>query len=930
MRDKIDCALEPITLPGSIQPHGALLGLELAPRSRSLDVVIASRNAASMLGWDAALPILGASVADLLGHAFAALMLERLAAGALRPEAPWQSALTLAPRSLDHLPPLHSLDHASLLRSMDISVHQHDRLILIELFPTGPPGQQARTMLWQLQDVLVDLRDSDGDLEELALVAVRGIRAVTGYERVLIYRFDPDWNGEAIAEDKEPDWDLSLVGIRFPPDDIPAQARALYRRSATRWVADRDAAQVPLDADPNWLGDRDLAGAIDLSFAQLRSHSRVHQEIHRELSIDGAMSLSILSGGQLWGLVVCHHRQPHHPSTEQRSAASLVANAFALGISASETRNVERARRADLNRLSVLLAHMANASSVTAALTTGETTIASLLDAGGAAVLYENELALVGHTPPEADIRRLADWLRTDTGPGKLFHTNRLAGLLPDWARHAGVASGVLAVFLSDDRTDLLLWFRPDEPQLVSWETGVHLNAADQAARHARPPPAFIRWSDARQGFAVPWAPWQFEIAETLRHGITEVIVRALHRIRELSDRLRQAQKMEAVGQLTGGIAHDFNNLLAAIIGSLELLQARVAQGRIGEIDRYIDMATTSAERAASLIHRLLAFSRRQTLDPKQVDVGRLVLSMQELIAQTVGPAIEVEAVIADGLWSALCDANQLESALLNLAINARDAMPQGGRLTIEATNARVEEDPDCADPEVHAGYYVVASVTDTGTGMTQDVAGRVFEPFFTTKPLGEGTGLGLSMVYGFAIQSNGYTRVESEIGLGTSVRIYLPRHLGSAEPEATILPEFAPNHARAGETVLVVDDEPVLLILIGDALRERGFTVIQAANAADAMRVVVQSDQPIDLLVSDVGLPGGMNGRQLADAAREQRPELKVLFITGYAGDTLTGDGILEATMQVITKPFTLDVLAARVREMIQDQDEPAELPLR
>ncbi|MGI4745008.1 MAG: ATP-binding protein [Janthinobacterium lividum] len=895
----LDCAQEPIHQPGSIQPHGALLAID---PSADLTIVAGSRNITAVLENGLSLSeTIGLGTCDILGIDFARSVQARLLNGELRAEAPWQSTLELM-----------SNDRPVLL---DTSVHVHDGLILVELQHASLQGPDAGDMLRQLQDVVTDLRNAENSLEELASVAARAIRRLVGYERVLVYRFDTDWNGVAIAEDKEPDWDFSLVGVRFPASDIPTQARELYERSPMRCVVDRDATPAPLERVSKLHDGALPARPIDLSFAQLRSLSPVHLQIHRELGINGTMSLSIMRDQKLWGLVVCHHRLPHHPSADQKSAASLITNAFALGISATERNHIELARREDLDRLSTLLAYMAEADSVTSALTTGTTTIGSLLSAAGAAVLYDGEMALVGHTPAEADVRELAEWLRVHRGNTTLFHTNRLSAELPSWDRLAGVASGVMAVFLSNDRRDMLLWFRPDEPELISWGSGAHLSPENRASRP--PPTSFTRWNELQRGIAIPWTNWEFEIAETLRHGITEVIVRALHRIRDLNEKLRQAQKMEAVGQLTGGIAHDFNNLLAGIIGSLELLQIRVGQGRIGEIDRYIAMAMTSANRAASLTHRLLSFSRRQTLDSKPVDVNQLTTSMEDLIRRTVGPAIKVETVIAVSLWKALCDANQLESALLNLAINARDAMPEGGRLSIEAANARVDDDYGQRHPEILAGQYVVVSITDTGTGMTPDVVGRVFEPFFTTKPLGQGTGLGLSMVYGFAKQSNGYTRIESEPGRGTSVHIYLPRAPGIVEQEPSVALSLADHSVSSGETVLVVDDEPVMRMLIGDMLRDLGFAVIEAADGAEGLRVL-QSEQTVDLLISDVGLPGGMNGRQLADAARVQRPHLKVLFITGYAGSMLIGDGVLDPAMHIITKPFPLEVLAAKIREMI------------
>ena len=388
---------------------------------------------------------------------------------------------------------------------------------------------------------------------------------------------------------------------------------------------------------------------------------------------------------------------------------------------------------------------------------------------------------------------------------------------------------------------------------------------------------------------------------------------------RELAEEaLRQSQKMEAVGQLTGGLAHDFNNLLTGIAGSLQLMRARIAQGRVGELERYVAAAQASADRAAALTHRLLAFSRRQTLDPKLVEANRLVAGMEELLARTVGATVSVHTELAAGLGSVLCDPNQLENALLNLAINARDAMPQGGRLTIRT--ADMDLDPAfAAQRDMAAGRYVTVSVTDTGTGMPPDVVRRAFDPFFTTKPIGMGTGLGLSMIYGFAKQSGGQVRIHSREGLGTTVRLYLPRLQGMAEssPDAAAAPDLP--QALAGETVLVVDDEPVVRMLVVEVLQELGYAALEAADGASGLRQV-QSAARIDLLVTDVGLPGGMNGRQLADAARVLRPGLRVLFITGFAESAAVGNGVMEHGMAVMTKPFAMEALALRIQAMIRE----------
>ncbi|GJE28506.1 PAS domain-containing protein [Methylobacterium organophilum] len=399
-------------------------------------------------------------------------------------------------------------------------------------------------------------------------------------------------------------------------------------------------------------------------------------------------------------------------------------------------------------------------------------------------------------------------------------------------------------------------------------------------------------------------------------HDVTERI-REQERLRQAEEALRQSQKMEAVGQLTGGIAHDFNNLLAGISGSLDLMQTRVSQGRLKDIDRYMTAAQGAAKRAAALTHRLLAFSRRQTLDPKPTDVNRLVASMEDLIRRSVGPGITVEVVGAPGLWAVLVDPPQLENALLNLCINARDAMPEGGRITIETAN-RWLDDRASRERDLPTGQYLSLCVSDSGTGMAPEVIAKAFDPFFTTKPLGQGTGLGLSMVHGFVRQSGGQVRIYSELGQGTTVCLYLPRHYGEVGAEDGIPHLSDAPRAQQGEAVLVIDDEPTVRMLVTEVLEDLGYTAIEAADGPSGLKVL-QSDLRIDLLITDVGLPGGMNGRQVADAARVTRPELKVLFITGYAENAAVGNGHLEPGMQVMTKPFVMEALAARIREMIE-----------
>jgi PAS domain S-box-containing protein len=379
---------------------------------------------------------------------------------------------------------------------------------------------------------------------------------------------------------------------------------------------------------------------------------------------------------------------------------------------------------------------------------------------------------------------------------------------------------------------------------------------------------------------------------------------------------LVQAQKMEAVGQLTGGLAHDFNNILMGISGAMELLKTKLGQGRMAEADHYVKIASDAAKRAASLTHRLLAFSRRQTLQPRAVDVSRLVAGMDDLIRRSIGPSIAFELIDAADIWPVLVDPPQLENSLLNLCINARDAMPDGGRITIEISN-HCFDDATARERALAPGHYVSLCVTDTGTGIPPDIVARVFDPFFTTKPMGSGTGLGLSMIHGFAKQSGGQVRIDTEVGVGTKICLYLPRFLGEVEFDKIPAVDETRPGSGDGRVVLIVDDDASIRMLLSDALAEMGFRSIEAADGAAGLDVL-RSNARIDLLITDVGLPGGMNGRQMADAGRLDRPQLGVLFITGYAESAAIGRNQLPQGMRVLAKPFSMEVLAARISELL------------
>ncbi len=385
---------------------------------------------------------------------------------------------------------------------------------------------------------------------------------------------------------------------------------------------------------------------------------------------------------------------------------------------------------------------------------------------------------------------------------------------------------------------------------------------------------------------------------------------------KQLEDQLRQSQKMEAVGQLTGGLAHDFNNMLTGIMGGLDLAKRRMAQGRVEEAANFMDTATTAAERAAALTHRLLAFSRRQTLDPQSVDINTLISSVEDMLVRTLGEQVALALALGPDLWATRTDANQLESAILNLAINARDAMPNGGQLTIETSNLTLDLAQQVGPEGIAAGDYVLVSVSDTGMGMSPDVLAKVFDPFFTTKPIGQGTGLGLSMVYGFVHQSGGHVGIYSQPGIGTTVKLYLPRQRGEVASEAE-RPFDGPAPRGSGERVLLVEDDPQVRMLVRTVLEELGYKAMEAVDGQAALPIL-ESDARINLLVTDVGLPG-MNGRQLADIARERRPGLPVLFITGYAANAAERASFLAPGMRMISKPFPMEGLARTVREILE-----------
>jgi len=480
---------------------------------------------------------------------------------------------------------------------------------------------------------------------------------------------------------------------------------------------------------------------------------------------------------------------------------------------------------------------------------------------------------------------------------GTIYSVNPAWTQLLGWSETELVNAHFLEFVAADDRSivqsELQALARGDAPRRI--EAGMRMR--DGKTRR-------IEWSAvAADGFL-----------QAVGRDVTDVH-EAQAALRNAEEALRHSQKMEAIGQLTGGIAHDFNNMLTAIIGSLDILKRRIRNGRYEDIQTFMDGAISAANRAAVLTHRLLSFARRQPLDPKPVDVNQLIRDMEELLTTTLGDAISLKLDLSADMLPALTDENQLENAILNLAINARDAMTRGGVLSITTERKLLEDVARFGQEEIAPGDYVIVRVNDSGVGMAADVLDKVFEPFFTTKPIGQGTGLGLSMIYGFAKQSRGHITVESAVGKGTTFTLYLPTYQGVLRTRPTRRTSEAA--AGAGEMVLVIEDDASVRLIISDVLRELGYACIEAADGYAAMPMLT-SNTHLDLLITDVGLPG-LNGRQIAEIARQHRPDLKILLVTGYDEGAASHGPFLQPGMELVTKPFALDALALKISEMVR-----------
>ncbi|HEY8607709.1 MAG TPA: ATP-binding protein [Noviherbaspirillum sp.] len=1022
--DLTACDKEPIHIPGLIQGFGALLVL----RPQDLSIQQASANLDQVLGIVAEEAV-GRMLEDVIGaHACAALR-DALSRGALHAVSP----------TLVHLPGERAA------RECYMQYNMSGGALLAEF---EPAGDRAGTLPGLQGELPFRAINTCASAEALCGLLAREMRRLTGFDRCIAYRFDEDWHGVVIAEDRNEVYRESFLGHHFPASDIPAQARKLFTLNHLRLIPDVSARPVPLH--PPY-------PSPDMSYSTLRSAAPVHLEYLGNMGVRASLTVSLMCGDRLWGMLTCHHATPHMVPVATRLRCKALAEIASYAVATIESGEAARMRAARTQALRQVQEALAAGTRFQDAV---QEASGQMLEALGADTLLLNVDGVsleFGAALPQRVAEPVRAALQREL-QGVVTHSRHLAALDPGLADIAPVASGALYCRL-DQAGSHFLALRREVVEARNW-AGNPDKPVDAPDGRLHPRKSFALWQEAVRNRSQRWLAVDTEAALELRRmllerreqiarkefegalraerdrssGILEamaegfalvdrdlrilqvnteglrlggrdageaagrtltdfwpqafpeqtmrvcrqVLAQRGHAVleqevlsgsrplwldirlypsgeglaiffRDVSDRktmeaalrdvnglleervaartrelehahqqLHQSQKMEALGQLTGGIAHDFNNLLASIVSSMEIMSLRLQQGRTDGLERYVDTASTATGRAASLIQRLLSFARQQSLKPVQVDINQLVDGVADLVQRAIGPAIRLELRLAAELWPVACDPNQLENALLNLAINARDAMPGGGTLTVETRKLVIGESQQ--EKDMPPGEYAMLSVSDTGTGMPPDVAARAFDPFFTTKAVGKGTGLGLSMVYGFVRQSGGDTRIFSEAGKGTTIRICLPRSRQAQDAGAEAASSVAPAHAALRDAdVLLVEDETQLRTLLREMLQDIGCRVVEAGDAEEAFALLRKGNR-IDMLISDVGLPGSVDGNALVKQVLADRPGLAALLISGY-GDQQAASG----TVPMLAKPFALSAFVARVLELLPAPDAAA-----
>lgn len=1033
--DLSSCDREPIHIPNLIQPFGALLAM----RPRDLLVTQASANLGQVLGI-AASEAVGRPLAQLLGEQTSRRIALALEQGELH---------SISPATIS-IPGTGRECYMYYNSTEDALIAEFELLQDNEEPPAGnmlslPQGELPFGAIHDCRTPV-----------QLGQLLAREMRRLTGFDRAIVYRFDEDWHGVVIAEDRNGVYAHSFLGHHFPASDIPAHARKLFTLNRFRVIPDVSYVPVPLVPETN----PGTGTPLDMTFCTLRNVAEVHREYLANMDVQASLTVSLLNGDRLWGMITCHSAKPRRIPIGVRVRCKTLAEVGSYAVAGIERSAHAEQKEIRQQELRKVQERLLTAGSIEEAVNEAAPHILKALAADALLLQIDGRMIELGMAVPQAAGELIKAALEQDLR-GNMTYSRNLADLDPRLASFANMASGALYCRLNTQGAYYIA-LRREIVESRHWAGNPHKPVDLPGTGRIHPRKSFELWQEAVRGHSLRWqtpdldAAWelrrlllerseqlarkQFEgawrserdrssdileamgegfllldkdfrilrinseglklaekqadailgrnfwevwpeafeaesgrayrramfervpvtIEKSIRRDNGERIwmdIRAypftdglailfsdasqrkamedeLRRVNEtLEERvavrsaqleqahaqLHQSQKMEALGQLTGGIAHDFNNLLATIISSLDIMRLRLQQHQHGDLPRYIDGASGAAERAAALTHRLLSFARQQTLEAKAVDMNKLVSGMSDLIQRAVGPAIRIDFLLAPDLWPTHCDAHQLENALLNLAINGRDAMPAGGTLSIMTRNVCIDGGEE-AGMDLAPGDYVTISVSDTGTGMPPEVAERAFDPFFTTKPMGKGTGLGLSMIYGFARQSGGQARIFTRPGQGTTVRLYFPRHTGEVDHTRHTRPRLDTFRPARETTVLLVEDELELRTLLGEMLRELGYDTVERQDADGALDALHSSTR-FDLLISDIGLPGRMNGRRLAALALEMHPALKVLLISGLGNQPPSPADELPSSIPVLTKPVAIESFAARVADLLHQR---------
>lgn len=873
--DLSNCDREPIHIPGSIQPRGRLL--------------VANENGVLTHACAKCFTELGGHghLTDVLGpEAYARLRFETI-----EPDRPhFYNAIETD--ALEKLP-----------GSWAVSAHRHDSRCLVEIEQVTPSREVDNLAGW-LQATVASISRATG-VEAMAGALADAVQAVSGFDRTMVYRFDADWHGEVIAESKG-SLRSSYLGLHFPASDIPVQARALYTRQILRTIEDVNYEPVPLLALPGI-----DARPVDLSYCGLRSVSPIHIEYLRNMGVAASLVASLLIGDRLWGLLVCHHYAgPICIAPRVRAIIQSVSFFASAQIGRLEQMEIARVRAAAFTASDTFGGQGAS----------GRDFLVSITDAFPALHALFDVQAVVAQTMGEREAVGAVDGKGQDglALPDEMMFTDRFppglveaAGCRPEIVGGALItldaAAGAFVLLGRIEERRQVDWAGdPDKPVLVSPNGDLRLH----------PRRSFEIWHQETRGRSRPWSSGEMEalaiVAGRLRTGYAMVLRRSAEH------QLGRAQRLSAIGELTGGIAHDFNNILSAIIGNLEL----VVESEAADVDRgLVKVALEAADRASTLTSYLLAFARRHALQPRAVALPELVAQVMGLLRRTLDAGITLAADVRPDVRPARADPTLLESALINLVLNARDAMPHGGVIVIGAENCVVDQ-ASARILQLKQGRYVALWVRDSGTGIPPDIRDRVFEPFFSTKPAGEGTGLGLSMVLGFAKQSGGSVEIGTAPGSGTLMRLMLPVAEADQDSPGWVRPDGAP--ARRGGRILLVEDQADVGEAIARHLTLLGYTTVLVGTAEAALAHVDAPDASFEAVITDIGLPG-MGGVPLARRLRRDRPQLAVLLITGFAtAAQLDGLGRSERPFVLLRKPFRRRELAEALRRSIAEVDYP------